>query len=88
MAVNLSSARVRGQELGALLGYQFGRGLRDGHGDRSLNQHIPAFRATYPLLADKITPDQTNSPIETKESRNVLDGCALIEAAPLGSHFR
>ena len=48
MAVNLSSGPgVRGQELGALLGYQFGRGLHDGHGDPSLNQHIPAFRATY-----------------------------------------
>ena len=77
MAVNLSSARVRtasslldgvrnGQELGALLGYQFERGLHDGHGDPSLNQYIPLFRAQYPLLADKITPDESGSPIETK----------------------
>lgn len=92
MAVNLSSARVRtalsflegvrnGQELGALLGYQFERGLHDGHGDPSLNQYIPFFRAQYPLLADKITPDEDGSPIENKESRNVLDGYALVEAA-------
>jgi hypothetical protein len=92
MAVNLSSARVRtalsflegvrhGQELGALLGYQFERGLHDRHGDASLNQYIPLFRAQYPLLADKITPDESGSPIETKEARHVLDGYALVEAA-------
>lgn len=92
MSVNLSSARVRtalsflegvrnGQELGALLGYQFERGLHDGHDDPSLNQYIPLFRAQYPLLADKITPDESGSSIETKESRNVLDGYGLVEAA-------
>jgi len=70
-----------GQELGALLGYQFERGLHDGHGDPSLNQYIPFFRAQYPLLADKITPGEDGSPVETKESRNVLDGYALVEAA-------
>lgn len=92
MAVNLSSARVRtalsflegvrnGQELGALLGYQFERGLHDGHGDPSLNQYIPLFRARYPLVADRITPSADGTPIETKESRHVLDGYALVEAA-------
>ncbi|MFF4879414.1 hypothetical protein [Micromonospora sp. NPDC000668] len=92
MAVNLSSDRVRtalsfiegvrnGQELGALLGYQFERGLHDRYDDPSLNQYLPLFRVQYPLLADKITPDESGSPIETKESRNVLDGYALVEAA-------
>jgi hypothetical protein len=92
MAVNLSSARVRlalgllegirnGQELGALLGYQFERGLHDRYGDPSLNQFIPLIRQKYPLVADKITPDEEGGQIETKEARNVLDGYALLEAA-------
>jgi hypothetical protein len=94
MAVNLSSARVRtaleflegvrnGQELGSLLGYQFERGLHDRYNDLTLNQFIANFRAKYPLIADKITPDPSGSPIETKEARNVLDGYALAEAAIL-----
>jgi hypothetical protein len=69
MAVNLSSERVRlaleflagirnGQDLGALLGYQFERGLHDRYDDPSLNQYIPNFRAKYPLQADKITPGE------------------------------
>lgn len=92
MAVNLSSARVRtalsflegtrnGQELGALLGYQFERGLHDRYGDPSLNQFIPLIRQRYPLVADKITADEEGEQIETKEARNVLDGYALVEAA-------
>ncbi len=90
MAVNLSSERVRtalaflegirnGQELGALLGYQFERGLHDRHGDPSLNQYIPLFRQQYPMVADKITPDEEDEHIETKEARNVFDGYALLE---------
>src|SRR5262249_19096998 len=94
MAVNLSSVRVRtaldfldgirnGQELGALLGYQFERGLHDRYGDPSLNQFLPALRQRYPLVADKITADADGAPIDTKEARNVLDGYALAEAAVL-----
>jgi len=94
MAVNLSSERVRtalffldgirnGQELGALLGYQFERGLQDRHGDPSLSQFMPFLRQQYPLVADKITPDEENQPIETKETLNVLDGYALVEATIL-----
>lgn len=92
MSVNLSSERVRtalgflegirnGQELGALLGYQFERGLHDRHGDPSLNQFLPAFRDRYPLVADKITTDDDGEQVETKEARNVFDGYALVEAA-------
>jgi hypothetical protein len=92
MAVNLSSERVRsalaflegvrnGQELGALLGYQFERGLHDRYNDPSLNQYIPFFRQRYPLVADKITQDEEGEQIETKEARNVFDGYALVEAA-------
>jgi hypothetical protein len=94
MAVNLSSERVRtalsilegirnGQELGALLGYQFERGLHDRYGDRSLNQYIPYIRRKYSLLADKITPDTDGEPIESKEARNVFDGYALLEKTVL-----
>jgi hypothetical protein len=92
MAVNLSSERVRsalafmegvrnGQELGALLGYQFERGLHDRHGDLALEQFIPNFRQQFPLVADKITQGDGSDQIETKEARNVFDGYALVEAA-------
>jgi hypothetical protein len=100
MAVDLSSERGRtalafldgvrnGQELGALLGYQFERGLHDRYGDPVLNQFIPLFRQKFPLVADKITEDESGQQIETKEARNVFDGYALVEAffrAPLLTH--
>ena len=97
MSVNLSSERVRtalsflegirnGQELGALLGYQFERGLHDRHNDPSLNQFILPFRTEYPLVADKITPDESGEQIETKEARNVFDGYALLEKAVLAKN--
>ena len=93
-AVNLSSERVRralgllegvrnGQELGALLGYEFERGLHDRHGlpgGQALDQFILAFRTKYPLVADKITEDPDGDQIESKEARNVFDGYALAEA--------
>lgn len=94
MSINLSSERVRtalsflegirnGQELGALLGYQFERGLHDRHGDPSLNQYILAFRTKYPLVADKLTTGPAGEQIETREARNVFDGYALLEKAVL-----
>jgi hypothetical protein len=92
MSVNLSSERVRsalsflegvrnGQDLGAMLGYQFERGLRDRHGDPSLSEFKRNFRQQYPLVADTITPGEEDEQIETKEARNVFDGYALIEMA-------
>ncbi|MCZ6820656.1 MAG: hypothetical protein O7G31_14385 [Calditrichaeota bacterium] len=99
MSVNLSSERVRtalsmlegvrnGQELGALLGYQFERGLQDRHGDPGLAQYFPNFRKKYPLVADRITPDDEteDDAITTKEATNVLDGYALLEAAFLNDN--
>jgi hypothetical protein len=91
MAVDLSSERVRtalaflegvrnGQELGALLGYQFERGLHDRHGNLALDQFIPNFRQKYPLVADKITAGDGGGQIETRAARNVFDGYALLEA--------
>ena len=100
-AINLTSERVRtalnflegvrnGQELGALLGYQFERGLHDRYavGGVALEQFILNMRKKYPLVADKITAPG-NGPVDTRETYNVLDGYALVEAAfldasPLG----
>lgn len=95
MAVNLSSERVRvalsfldgvrnGQDLGALLGYQFERGLADRHNDPSLNRFVKFFREKYPVMAEKILPGpntQPNGTIQLKEARNIFDGYALLEAA-------
>ncbi len=91
MAVNLSSERVRtsldfldgirnGQELGAMLGYRFERGLHDRYSDPSLNQFIENIRQEYPMVADKIT-DDNGELVNSKESFNVLDGYALLEVA-------
>ncbi|HEX8775479.1 MAG TPA: hypothetical protein VF735_18060 [Pyrinomonadaceae bacterium] len=92
-AVTLTSERVRkafsflegirnGQELGALLGYQFERALHDRYviDGRALDQFILAFRKKYPLVADKITPDEANEGIARKEATQVVDGYALLEA--------
>jgi hypothetical protein len=92
-AVNLTSERVRtavaflegvrnGQDLGALLGYQFERALHDRYiiGGQALAQFILAFRKKYPLVADRITPDPANGSIDLKEAYQVVDGYALLEA--------
>ena len=96
-SVNLTSERVRialqfiegvrnGQELGALLGYQFERGLHDRYAVAgvALEQFVLNFRKQYPLVADKITPGPADVPVHTRETYNVLDGYALVEAAFLG----
>lgn len=93
-SVNLTSERVRtalqfvegvrnGQELGALLGYQFERGLHDRYAIAgvALEQFILDFRKRFPLVADKITPGPDDVPVQTRETYNVLDGYALVEAA-------
>ena len=92
-SVQLTSDRVRtalsflegvrnGQDLGALLGYQFERALHDRSGinGENLDQFILAFRKQYPMVADKITPGDPNDAIEHKESFHVVDGYALLEA--------
>lgn len=92
-AVNLTSERVRtavaflegvrnGQDLGALLGYQFERALHDRYliGGVALAQFILAFRKKYPLVADKVTADAANESIDLKEAYQVVDGYALLEA--------
>lgn len=90
--VNLSSERVRkalsiiegirgGQNLSALLGYYFERGLHDqNHTLISINYYLYQIRKSFPLQADKIKSTQTteSDPIEAVEANNVLDGLALI----------
>jgi hypothetical protein len=91
MAVNLSSDRVRlalsllegirnGQNLGALLGYRFERGLHDDHGLVEVDKFIYPLRKAFPLVADGLAPTKTppDVPIEAIEARNVLDGRKLI----------
>jgi hypothetical protein len=92
LALNLSSRRVRaalqliegirnGQPLGALLGYQFQRGLHDGHAPLELDRFIHPLRKAFPLVADQLaaTRSGTNDPIESIEANNVLDGLKLIQ---------
>ncbi|GAB3938536.1 OmpH family outer membrane protein [Larkinella terrae] len=90
LAVNLSSERVRmamtylegiqnGQDLAALLGYQFERGLHD----RSLflNQYIYVLRARFPLISKKLTDVPDSAAQEVIEARNVINGYDLLEYA-------
>lgn len=97
LSINLSSERVRraiwflegvrnGQPLGALLGYQFERGLHENYPDLNLDQYILLIRKKYPLVADKITNRDENEnsieePIEAVEARNVVDGLKILKAA-------
>ena len=95
-SIKLTSERVRtalsflegvrnGQQLGALLGYQFERALHDRYviDGTALEQFVLAFRKKYPLVADKITPGATDDAIQQKESYHVVDGYALLEAVLL-----
>jgi hypothetical protein len=90
-AVNLSSARVRaatalttgvraGQPIAALLGYQFERGLHEGHPGIELDQHIATLRDRFPLLSGRLTELPSGSDAALVEARNVVDGLALVEA--------
>ena len=84
--INLTSDRVRkalrileglrqGQPLGALLGYQFERALRD-H-EQPLEQYIHDLRDKFPLVAHKVTSGK-DEPAEAVAAKNVVDGLALI----------
>jgi hypothetical protein len=90
-AVNLSSSRMRaaldlmdgvrnGQPLGALLGYQFERGLHEGYPGVELDTSIAAFRDQFPLVAGRLTELPTGTSAEVVEARNVVDGMALLDA--------
>ncbi len=90
-AVNLSSGRVRdamaladgvrsGQAIAALLGYQFERGLHEGHVGLELDQHIYTLRDRFPLLSGRLTDLPPGTTADVIEARNVVDGLALVEA--------
>ena len=93
MSVNLSSERVRralsilegirgGQSLGALLGYQFERGLHDRHNQAEVDQFIFRIRKAFPLRANRMATtkkEDENVSIEAIEARNVMDGVRLVE---------
>ena len=91
LSVNLSSDRVRlalsmlegirnGQSFGALLGYQFERGLHDDYGLVEVDKFIYPMRKAFPLVADAIATTKTDPgvPIEAIEARNVMDGMKLV----------
>lgn len=92
LAVNLTSERVRaamamiegirnGQSLGALLGYQFERGLHDRHDEAEVDDLIYDIRAKFPLAGNKLqsTKVAVLKNVREVEARNVVDGLALIE---------
>ena len=90
LAVNLSSERIRmalnllngirsGQETGALLGYQFERGLHERylHIPLELDEYIYDFRDEFPLT---LPVDETVEPGEVSLTQ-VFNGLELLEAA-------
>ncbi|MFT3722105.1 MAG: hypothetical protein QM773_00855 [Hyphomonadaceae bacterium] len=90
MSVNLTSRRVRsamsfiegvraGQDLSALLGYQFERGLHEGHPGLELDQFIYVLRAKFPLISRRLTPVDESAPAEVIEARNVIDGKDFLD---------
>ena len=89
MSVNLSSRRVRlamdyvegirnGQELGALLGYQFERGLHENHPGLELDEFIYVLRDRFPFVSKKISPVPDGTSAEVSEARNVVNGYDLF----------
>jgi hypothetical protein len=93
--INLSSERVRkaltiiegiqnGQNLAALLGYHFERGLHDNNPGANIDQYIFKIRRKFPLISNQLKstyePDES-IPIEAIEARNVVNGLDLIQFA-------
>src|SRR5206468_1997794 len=62
-----------GQPLGALLGYRFERALYA----NGLAEHVAFFRASYPLVANKLTTAGPAESAEAVAASNVTDGKAL-----------
>jgi hypothetical protein len=88
-AVNISSERMRlalsmvegtqnGQLLGALLGYQFERGLHERYNLAEVDQFIFPLRKKFPLMADQLNPTPDDVSIEAIEARNVINGVSLL----------
>ena len=87
LAVNLSSSRIRmalhlmegirnGQETGAILGFQFERGLHDRHAIVELDRFIQPFRKAYPLQQDVAETATNDKPPYVSL---VPDGLAMLD---------
>jgi hypothetical protein len=92
MAVNLTSKRVRmalklmqgihnGQETGALLGYQFERGLHENYLQQNieLDQFIYDLRKKFPLVPDADSESDINQNDE-QSTMNVVNGLKMLDA--------
>lgn len=92
MAINLSSNRVRratfilegvrnGQPLGAMLGYQFERNVKD-HSNQALQSLLPGIRAEYPLENQTEQNGDVNSDeaIARLQQAHVVNGYTLLTA--------
>ena len=88
LKVNLSSERVRlalniiegirnGQNLAALLGYQFERGLHDRYNLAEADQFIFPLRKVFPLFT-RLEELPEGEPKGSVEARNVINGMNLI----------
>ena len=92
MAVNLSSARVRaglqllegvrsGLEVGAVLGFQFERGLHERYRDQDhieLDKYILPFRKAFPMRVP-IVDETANPDTNTLVSSQVVNGLKLLD---------
>jgi hypothetical protein len=91
-AVRLTSERVRralgildgmraGQSLGALLGYQFERGLHDRHSITEVDEFIFELRQEFPLQLDRMqgTKRSEQDKANSIEARDVVDGERLAD---------
>lgn len=74
MALRLLEGVRQGQPLGALLGYQFERGLQNAN----LQTYILPFRKAFPLLLKSNNPDENDTEAsESIAARNVVHGLKM-----------
>lgn len=89
LKVNLSSERVRralriiegirgGQNLAALLGYEFERGLHDRYAMAECDRFIYPLRLVFPLVTTTPEDLPEGTSIQSIEARNVVNGLKLL----------
>jgi hypothetical protein len=94
LTINLSSERVRkaifylegirnGQELSALLGYDFERRLHDG----DIDTYVYRFRDKFPFKILEKDTVEAGKTLDVVAARNVVDGYALVEAVRKGAAY-
>ena len=98
LSMDLSSGRVRaalrlldgireGHQLGALLGYEFERGLREAEEDPTLDRLVLAFRQVAPLVTGKreaARGEGVEPGVHAIGSADVVDGLALLRRTRAG----